>query len=120
MEGPLEIVFDNLDHSPAVENIVREKSRKLERFYERLIDARVVIAREGKSHHQGNSYHVTIEANVPGRRLVVSKGPGRRALDHEELLPTVNDAFDAMVRQLEEYNDRQGDVRAAGDIPSAI
>lgn len=75
---------------------------------------RVVISCEGKSHHHGNVYHVTIEANVPGRRLVVSKGPGHRILDHEELLPAINDAFGAMIRQLEDYGDKQGDVRAAG------
>lgn len=117
MEGQLEIVFDNLDHSPAVEEIVRQKSKKLERFYNHMIDARVVISCEGKSHHHGNAYHVTIEVNVPGHRLVVSKGPGRRVLDHEELLPTINDAFDTMVRQLEDYGEKQTDVRAAGGMP---
>lgn len=112
MDGPLQIVFDNLDSSPAVEAIIREKSKKLERFYPHMIDAQVIISMEDKRHHKGNQYHVTIEANVPGKRIAVSKSPGRRVLGHEELLPAINDAFKSMVRQLEDYGRKQrGDVK---------
>lgn len=112
MQGPLEIVFDNLDRSPSVEAIIKEKCKKLERFYQHMTDARVVVSQKGRRHHKGNDYSVTIEANVPGKRLVVSKSPGRRILGNEELLPTVNDAFKAMIRQLEDYARKQrGDIK---------
>lgn len=107
MDEPLKIVFDNLDRSQAIEAIIREKSEKLERFYHHMIDAQIIVSMKDKRHHKGNEYHVTIEANVPGKRIIVSKSPGRRILGHEELLPAINDAFKAMVRQLEDYIRKQ-------------
>lgn len=111
MDSPLQVIFVNLDHSQAVEELIREKSRRLERYYKHIIDARVIIGLDDRRHHKGNLYRVTIEVNVPGQRLVVSKSPGTRTR-HEDLLPTINDAFRAMIRQLEDYSHRQrGDVK---------
>ncbi|MFC7047816.1 HPF/RaiA family ribosome-associated protein [Emcibacter nanhaiensis] len=102
MEQPIQIVFDSLDASPAMEQQIKEKSTKLERFFRHMTDAKVIVSKNHKHHVKGNEFHVTIEVNVPGKKLVVSKAPGTHER-HEELLPTLNDAFNAMARQLEEY-----------------
>src|SRR5690606_4824540 len=57
-----------------------------------------------------------VEANVPGKRLVVSNAPGRR-VRHEELKPTINDAFSAMIRQLEDYARKQRGQIKQHDAP---
>jgi|AntRauTorcE11897_2_1112592.scaffolds.fasta_scaffold02125_3 cold shock CspA family protein len=111
MDEPLEIVFDSLDPSPAYEAMIREKSKKLERFYDHIIDARVIVTKPERRHQKGNLFHVTLEVNVPGQRLVVSKSPGDENR-HNQLDMTINDAFKAMVRQLEDYNRKQrGDIK---------
>ncbi|WP_417320241.1 HPF/RaiA family ribosome-associated protein [Emcibacter sp.] len=111
MEQPLQIVFDSLDASPAMEQLIKEKSQKLERFFHHITDAKVIVSKDHKHHVKGNEFHVTIEVNVPGKKLVVSKDPGTHER-HEELLPTLNDAFNAMVRQLEDYAAKlRGDVK---------
>lgn len=111
MEQPLQIVFDSLDASPAMEQQITEKSKKLERFFNHIIDGKVIVSKNHKNHIKGNEFHVTIEVNVPGKTLVVSKNPGPHER-HEELLPTLNDAFNAMVRQLEDYAAKlRGDVK---------
>lgn len=113
MEEPLQIVFQGLDTSETFKAQIEEKSKKLERFYHHIIDAQVIVSKDDdKPHVKGNQYHVTIEVNVPGKRLVVKKSPGRRFLGLDDLQPALNDAFRAMFRRLEEYGRKQrGDVK---------
>jgi ribosome-associated translation inhibitor RaiA len=111
MNEALAIVFDNLDPSPALAATIQEKSKKLDRFFPHVTDARVIISRPQKRHHKGDLYHVSIEVNVPGKRLCVSKTQGKE-IRHEQLPAALNDAFAAMARQLEDYCRRlRGDVK---------
>lgn len=111
MDEPLEIVFDGLDTSAAAEETIRENHKKLDRFYDHIIDARVVVSKPGHRHNHGELFHVTLEVNVPGNRLVVSKDPGDSER-HENLSMTLNDAYKAMIRQLEDYARKQrGEVK---------
>lgn len=43
MQIPLQITFRNMDPSPAMEAIVREKAAKLDRFFERIVSCDVTI-----------------------------------------------------------------------------
>lgn len=116
MEEALEIVFRNIERSDYLVNLIQEKAGKLDQVYGHIIDGRVIMELPHKQHQTGNEYHVTIEMNVPGKRLVVSRSPGDNSR-HEDPLPTINDAFAAMMRQLEEYERRQrGDVKTH-DLP---
>jgi len=116
MEEPLKIIFDNLDHSQAVESKIREKCQKLERFYHHITDMQAIVSLEQKHHQKGNEYKVAITVNVPGKRLVVSKSPGDHKR-HENLEPTINDAFNAMERQLENYARQQRGEVKHHDLP---
>jgi ribosomal subunit interface protein len=108
---PLQVVFRNMDHSPAVEARVREQAEKLERFYDRIMSCRVVVETHHRHHHKGNLYHVRIDLTVPGDELVVSREPADRHA-HEDVYVAVRDAFDAMRRQLQDFARKQrGDVK---------
>ncbi len=108
---PLQVVFRNMDHSPAVEARVREQAEKLERFYDRIMSCRVVVETHHRHHHKGNLYHVRIDLTVPGDELVVSREPADHHA-HEDVYVAVRDAFDAMRRQLQDFARRQrGDVK---------
>ncbi|MHA1518003.1 MAG: HPF/RaiA family ribosome-associated protein [Alphaproteobacteria bacterium] len=113
MAIPLEISFRNMDPSPAVEARIREKAEKLERFQERIIRCTVVVEAPHRHHHKGKLYSVHIDISVPGKdHLIVDRAkPADHA--HEDVYVAVRDAFNAAVRQLEDYTQRmRGDVKA--------
>lgn len=102
MELPLQITFRNMDPSEAVEANVREKATKLDRFFDRITSCRVVVEAPHRSHQKGMLYVVRIDISVPGSELVVThNGPKNHA--HEDVYVTIRDAFNAAVRQLEDY-----------------
>ena len=113
MQIPLDISFRNMDPSPAVEARIREKAAKLERFHDRIISCTVVVEAPHRHHHKGKIYSVHIDISVPGKdHLIVDRAkPGDHA--HEDVYVAVRDAFNAAVRQLEEYTRRmRGDVKS--------
>ena len=108
---PIEIVFHNLDPSPAIEASIRERVKRLDRFYDRIMNCRVVVEASHKHHHKGNQYRVRIDLTVPGEELVVSRDPDERQI-HEDVYVAIRDAFDAMRRQVEDFaRRRRGQVK---------
>ncbi|HEX5959475.1 MAG TPA: HPF/RaiA family ribosome-associated protein [Hyphomicrobiaceae bacterium] len=102
MQEPLQIVFAHLDHSDAVEAAVRKEARKLERFYDRITAARVVIDRPQHRHHKGDAYSVRIHLGLPaGKHIDVTHEPAPDE-GHENAYVTIRDAFDAAARQLQD------------------
>ncbi|HYM32202.1 MAG TPA: HPF/RaiA family ribosome-associated protein [Candidatus Cybelea sp.] len=112
MQLPLTVTFRNLDASPAVEADVRKHADKLERFFPRIMSCNVVVEAPNRRRHKGNLYRVRIDLKVPGQEIVVNEtGPKNHA--HEDIYVAVRDAFDAVVRRLEDHARRgQGAVKA--------
>src|SRR5579885_2821395 len=98
MDRPLEINFRNMDRSESLAAAIGEKCAHLERLYHHVIGMQVTMEMPHKHHEHGNHYKVTIEVDVPGQRLVASHSSEKRAR-HEELHPTINDAFRAIGRK---------------------
>jgi len=108
MQVPLQISFEHIGHSEALEAAVRKEARKIERFYDRITSARVVIARPQHRHHKGDTYCVRIHIAVPGgKHIDITCDPAMTGR-HEDAYVTIRDAFDAAGRQL------QDDVRSLG------
>jgi cold shock CspA family protein/ribosome-associated translation inhibitor RaiA len=102
MAIPLQISFDDLDHSPAVEAAIREKAAALERFHDRIVRVRVVVKTRGRHNHKGKLYDVRVAIATPGKDIVVDRaGPKTHA--HEDVYVAIRDAFAAAVRQLEDH-----------------
>jgi ribosomal subunit interface protein len=97
MEIPLQITVRDIPESAAIEDRIRQKAAKLNRFCHHIISCRVVIDVPEKRKHQGKLFNVRIDVSVPGNELVV-----KRDLS-EDLYVALRDAFDAMTRQLEDY-----------------
>jgi ribosomal subunit interface protein len=111
MQLPIEIAFQNMDPSPAVEARVREKAAVLERFSDRIVHCRVVIEAPHRHSRKGNRYAVRITVAVPGREIAVSRS-GPRDQAHQDVYVAVRDAFNAMRRRLEDHaRTRRGDVK---------
>ncbi len=101
MQIPLIVTFRDIEHSDAIENAIREKAAKLERFHDRITSCRVVISAPHQHNHQGTIYHVNIEVTVPGGGdLVVSREPEKNHA-HEDAYVAVRDAFKALEKQLD-------------------
>jgi ribosome-associated translation inhibitor RaiA/cold shock CspA family protein len=112
MDVPLEIAFHNMDHSDALESLVREKAARLDRMSDRLNSCRVVVEAPHKHHRKGNEYHVRIFMGVPTGELVISRDPGDNNV-HEHPQVAIRDAFDRAERKLKEYQRQlRGDVKA--------
>jgi ribosomal subunit interface protein len=96
----------DMEHSDAVEQRIREKADKLSRFYDRIMNCRVVVEMPQRHKHQGKLHSVRIDLTVPGAELVANHS------QNEDVYVAIRDAFDAMTRQLEEYARKQrGEVK---------
>lgn len=107
MQLPLQITFDDLDRSEAIEAAIRERAEKLDQFFDRIMSCRVAVGLEQKHKRQGKLYSIRIDLTVPRSEIVVNRD---RA---EDIYVAIRDAFDHARRKLEDYADRlRGEVKA--------
>jgi ribosome-associated translation inhibitor RaiA len=111
MTVPLEIVFHNLDRSPAIEAAVRERAAKLEQFAPNITSCRVTVEAPHKYHHQGNIFTVRVDLHYPGGAAVATRSPAQDH-SHEDVYVALRDAFRAARRRLQDgVRMRRGDVK---------
>lgn len=117
MQLPLQITFHEMPHSDAIEEIVREKAAKLDEFAEHIMGCRVVVEMPHRHHVHGNQYQVRIDITVPGEEIAVNREPTEHT-EYRDATVAIRDAFDAVVRQLEDYvRRRRRDVKALETAP---
>jgi ribosome-associated translation inhibitor RaiA len=103
-----EVSFQNVEHSAAVEQNIRERIGQLEQFHPHLIACRVVVDAPHHDKNKGNLYEIRIDMSVPGDDLAVSRHTGINHA-HEDIYVAIRDAFDAARRLLEDRS-RQMDA----------
>ncbi len=102
MQVPLQITFEHVEHSDAVEARIREEVEKLQQFCRRITAARVVVVRPQHRHQKGDRFQVRIQLVVPGAAdVLVNQDPGVTKA-HEDALLAIRDAFQAARRQLQD------------------
>jgi cold shock CspA family protein len=117
MQLPLQIAFDNLAHSDAIERAVREKAVKLDQFADHIMGCRVVVGMPHRHHVHGNQYQVRLDITVPGEEIVVNREPAEHT-EYCDVGVALRDAFDAARRQLEDYvRRRRGYVKELEGAP---
>jgi ribosome-associated translation inhibitor RaiA len=121
MQVPLQISFEHIGHSEALETVVRKEAQKIERFCDRITSARVVIARPQHRHHKGDTYCVRIHIAIPGgKHIDITRDPAMTGR-HEDAHVTIRDAFDAAGRQLQdEVRKLAGAIKAHETPPHAV
>jgi ribosomal subunit interface protein len=102
MQIPLQITFRGIPHSDAVEARIREKVSKLDRFHSHIMSCKVAVEAEHHRHHQGNQYHIRIDLTTPRKELVISREHHDKKA-YEDIYVAIRDAFNAAIRQLEDY-----------------
>ena len=108
---PIQITMRDVPNSPALEATIRKRAEKLHRFYDRISSCRIVIETSQRHKRQGKLFNVRIDVTVPGKELAVT-----RKMD-QDVYVALRDAFDAIVRQLEEHaRKRHGNVKTHSDV----
>lgn len=119
MKLPLQVTFHNMDPLPAVEDLIRERAARLDKYCDRIMACRIVIDLPHRHHRTGNQYQIRLDITVPGDEIAIT----REAAENESaksLMAAVKDAFDAAGRLLEDYVRRQRrDVKHHEDLPHA-
>jgi ribosome-associated translation inhibitor RaiA len=102
MKLPLQIEFRDLMPLPSLEGEIRERAARLEKFVPELMSCHVTVEAEGNRHHQGHRYVVRLDVRVPGEEFVTGDRQG-----DEQIEVALRGSFDAMTRQLEDYQRRR-------------
>jgi ribosomal subunit interface protein len=96
MQEP-QITYRHMDHSPAMDARIAELARKIDVIHPRITSCQVVIDQVDRHKTKGNQFEVHVVLHVPGSGELVTTNHS-----HEDPYLAVNEAFDAITRQLEE------------------
>jgi len=100
---PLEIAFHGMAHSDHIEHQVYRQAKKLERFKDTIVNARIAVEADHKG-SQSTDLSVKVEVKVPGSFIVgQSHGRPHTAVQNADAYGFIRDAFDNAVRRLESY-----------------
>ena len=107
MQLPVEISYRGVEKSDLLDQLIRDKAARLDRFCDHISRCDVVVEHPNHSQHSGNPFRVRIDVTVPpGHELVTEEKQGAHEM-HEPLSKVINDAFKAMERQLKALVEKQ-------------
>lgn len=93
MYSNADVIYRDVDSSPALTETIQKKLEKLNRFSDSIIHSKVVLDSPHKHKHKGKLYRASIELGIKGAPLTVSH-------DNESVHIAVRDAFNAAERKL--------------------
>lgn len=114
---PLQTVFKKMRPFKAVREYIETRAEKLTRYFDRIMSCHVLIEIVNRHHHQGKLFHVCIDLNVPGMKLVVSRCAVENHA-HEDVYVTIRDAFNALQRKLQAHSRMQKGRKKFHMVPS--
>lgn len=116
MERQLQIAFKNVESSASLEELIRERVERLQRFHPNIIGARVVVEVPHRSPEGAKPpLGIAVEVDIPGRAPVIARGEQERRSAKGDNSAVVNRVFEAAERQLEQITAiRKGEVKQHG------
>jgi ribosome-associated translation inhibitor RaiA len=106
MQTPVEVEFQEMVVSPAVQELIEDHVRKLEQRYGRITACRIVVKGPGHRHQTGGQYDINIRLALPdGREVNIGRTP-KADERHAELSFAVTDAFKRARRRLQDNTRR--------------
>lgn len=100
MQLPVQISFNGINKSQALENLITKEADSLRKFDADLISCRVAVESEGKHQTQGRETTVRVSLKTPGHELI-------QTAKNEDPRVAVRQAFDSLTRQVKDNNDRR-------------
>ena len=99
-----------MEHSPALDERIRELANKLEGVHPKITHCHVVVNEIDKHKNNGNLFEVRVDLHVPGKEIVATHQK------HEDPYAAATAAFDVLFRQLEdEIRITRGEVKRHRD-----
>lgn len=100
MQSNADVVFRDVDQSPALAFTIHKKLEKLNRFSDQIIRSRVVVESPHNHKSKGKLFRASIELGVAGAPLSISQ-------DDSSAHKAVRNAFNAAERKLKEVSNRK-------------
>jgi len=121
---PVQVTFRNVPSAPEIEEDIRARAQKLEKFYAPLTSCRVLVEAPARHRQKGYPFHIRIDLTVPEGEIVVKREPTlnprekdiaeERRRKHMEtrserkhLKVAIREAFHAARRRLEDHSRRR-------------
>jgi len=100
MKSSANVVYRDIDSSPALTQTIHKKIEKLHRYSDSITHSRVVLDIPHHHKHKGNLVRASIELGIKGNPITVS---------HDDPSPhiAVRDAFAAVERKLKKERSKQ-------------
>jgi len=103
---PLQITFQQMRRSDALEEAIREKCAKLEQLDPKIVSCRVTVSEEGRHQRQGHAFSVRLDIHVPRKEFAITRSHA------EDVYIALREAFAAARSRIEgEQEQRQGFVK---------
>jgi ribosome-associated translation inhibitor RaiA len=121
MRVPIEITYRNVSKRDDIEQLIHDKSEKLNDFHDGIVSCRISIELDQESKKSLNQYHIRIGLRVPpGKELVGHQKSGEPGTS-EALRTVITEAFKTMGRQLKKLKQKQrGHVKSRAEIPEPV
>ena len=117
MQTPLQIAYKGTQTSPAFDALIRERAARLERLHPNITGCRVVVEIPYRKSGTGKvPIGIGVEVDVPNRATIIGRDVEERREKKEDHTAAINNAFDAVERQLaraSEVQDREIKQHAA-------
>lgn len=101
MRTRTEVHFHGIEKSDAVEARIHERVGKLEKHFDRLSRARVVIEASHRNHQRPLAYQIKIELTVPSKKPIIVTHTCTASQGNGDLQLAIRDAFDSAIRKIE-------------------
>lgn len=116
MQTPVEIEFQEMTATPAVQEAITGQVKKLEQRYGRITACRIVVKGPGLRHQTGGLYDINIRMALPdGREVNIGRTP-KADERHSDLPFAINDAFKRARRQLQDSARRMEGAIKSHDV----
>lgn len=104
MKPNAEVVYREIESSPALNTIIYKKINKLHRYSDAIIHSRVVLDTPHKHKHKGKMFRASIELGLKGAPISVTQ-------DDPSVHIAVREAFSALERKLKKENAKRKDTQ---------
>ena len=102
----VDLVMRGMDHSPALEEFVKDKAQKLLQHAHQVTACRVTLERTQNRQHQGKLHCAHFHIDVPGHEVVV------KSHELEDIYQAISEGVAAGARRLDRIFDKmQGQVK---------
>jgi cold shock CspA family protein len=134
---PVQVTFRNVDPAKEIEEDIRARAEKLEKFYSPITSCRVLVEAPERHRQKGHLFRISVDLTVPEGEIVIKRAPtlysrerdmgderSRKGMEtgseRKYLKVAIRESFDAARRKLQDQARRRRlDVKKHEGTPEA-